>query len=73
MECGCDVVKFAFGCYCTGHVVLDNLEFVDMIGWKVKVQGVTVVKFGMDKRCCNGVGSMEIKSGTDASEITQVV
>ena len=44
-----------------------------MIGWKVKVLGVTVVKFGMDKRCSNCVGRMEIKSGTDASEITQVV
>jgi hypothetical protein len=45
VECGCDAVKFAFAGYCTGCVVLDDLKFVDMVGWKVKVEGVAVVEF----------------------------
>ena len=31
------MVKFAFGGNCTGHVVLDNLQFVDVMGRKVEV------------------------------------
>ena len=32
------MVKFAFGCDCSGHVVLDDLEFGDVVCWKVEVE-----------------------------------
>jgi hypothetical protein len=73
VECWCDVVKFPFAGYCAGHVILDYLEFVDVAGWQVEVEGVTVVKLGLDKACCYDAGGAEIEGGADASEITQVV
>jgi len=73
MECGCDVVEFSFAGDCAGHVILDDLEFVNVVGWKVEIEGVTVVKFGLDKRCGNGAGGLEVNSFADASEITQMV
>ena len=54
------MIKFAFRGYCTGHVVLNDLEFVSMIGWKVEIQRVAVVKFRLHNRCCNDAGSIEV-------------
>ena len=45
MQSRSDVFKFAFAGNCTGHVVLDDLEFVDVIGRQVEIQRITVVKF----------------------------
>ena len=72
-ECWCDAVKFAFRCDCSGHVVLDDLEFGDVVCWKVEVEWVAVVKFGLNQGCCNGTGSFKIKSCADTSEVAKVV
>ena len=37
MKCGCDVIEFACAGDSAGHIVLDDLEFVSVAGWKVKV------------------------------------
>ena len=39
-ESRCDVLELTFACYGTSHVVLYDLEFVDMICRKVKVECV---------------------------------
>ena len=33
---------------CTGHIVVDDLEFLKVVKWKVEMEGVAVVKFGLD-------------------------
>ena len=40
---------------------------------KVKVQSVTVVKFGMYNRGGDGVGYLEVKVGANATELTNVI
>ena len=40
--------------------------------WKVKVQRVTVVEFGMYNRGSDGVGCLEVKVGANAAELTNV-
>ena len=52
------MVKFAFGSDSTGHVVLDNLEFLEMVLRKIEVQRVAIIKFGLDKRGCYYTGSV---------------
>ena len=66
------MVKFVFGGDCTGHVVLDNLQFVDVIGRKVKVKRVTVIKLGVDKRGSNIRGSGKVQSGANTTEVSNV-
>ncbi len=39
-----DVFEFALAGNCTSHVVLDDLEFVDMIGRQIKIKRIAVVK-----------------------------
>ena len=60
----CDAVEFEFECDCSGHVVLDDLEFGDVACWKIEVERVAVVKFGLDQGCCNGAGSLKIERVT---------
>ena len=67
------MVKLAFACDCAGHVVLDNLEFLKVMRWQVEVKRVAVIKFRLDKRCCNDTGSFEVESVTYASEVPNVV
>jgi hypothetical protein len=43
-ECRRDMGKFASTSDSTGHVVLNCLELMDVIGWKVEVEGVAVVE-----------------------------
>ena len=40
---------------------------------KVKVQRVTVVKFGMYDRGGDGVGCLEVKVGANAAQLTNVI
>ena len=40
---------------------------------KVKVQRVTVVKFGMYNRGGDGVGCLEVKVGANAAQLTNVI
>ena len=49
MESRRDVIKFSFRCDCPGHVVLDDLKFVDALSWQVEVEGITVVQFRLNK------------------------
>ena len=44
MQSGSDVFELALAGNCTGHVVLDDLEFVDMVGWEIKIERIAVVK-----------------------------
>ena len=47
--------------------VLDVLKSVYLGFRKVKVQRITVVKFGMYNRSGDGVGCFEVKVGTNAA------
>ena len=40
---------------------------------KVKVQRVTVVKYGMYNRSGDGVGSLKVKVGANAAQLTNVI
>lgn len=45
MQSRSDVFEFAFAGNCTGHVVLDDLEFVEVMGRQIEIQRIAVVKF----------------------------
>ena len=53
----------------TGKVILDMLKAGYLIGGKVKVEGVAVIEFGVDKRSGNGFDGVEVEGGTDAPKI----
>ena len=53
--------------------VLDVLKSVYLSLWKVEVQRVTVVEFGMYNRSGKGVGCLEVKIGTNAAQLTNVI
>ena len=53
--------------------VLDVLKSVYMGFRKVKVQRVTVVEFGMYNRSGDGVGSLKVKVGANAAQLTNVI
>ena len=40
---------------------------------KVKVQRITVVKFGMYNRSGDGVGCLKVKVGANAAQLTNVI
>ena len=65
------VVLWDFADY-TGKIVLDVLKTGNLIGRKVEIEGVTVVKFGMDKRSGNGFGGIEVKGRTDTPKVVDV-
>lgn len=44
-----------------------------MTSRKIQIEGITVVKLGLNKRCRNSTGSIEIKSGADSSKIAKVI
>ena len=49
------------------------LKFVYLILRKVKAQRVTVVEFAMYNRNDDGVGCFEIKVGTNAAQLTNMI
>ena len=53
--------------------VLNVLKSVYPSLRKVKAQRVTVVEFGMHNRSGDGVGCFEIKVGTNAAQLTNVI
>ena len=53
--------------------VLDVLKSVYLGFRKVKVQRVTVVKFGMYDKSGDGVGCLEVKVGANAAQLTNVI
>ena len=65
------VVLWDFADY-TGKIVLDVLKTGNLIGRKVEIEGVTVVKFGMDKRSGNGFDGIEVKGRTDTPKVVDV-
>jgi hypothetical protein len=72
-KCRCNVVKFVFRCDWSGHVVLDDLEFGDVVCWKVEVEWVAVGTLEMNQGWCNGADSFKVKISMDTPEVTQVV
>jgi len=56
----------------TGKVILDMLKAGYLIGGKVKIEGVAVIEFGVDKRSGNGFDGVKVKGGTDAPKIMDV-
>ena len=49
------------------------LKYVHLGFRKVKVQGVTVVEFGMYVRSGDSVGCLEVKVGANAAQLTNVI
>ena len=56
----------------TSKGVLDLLETIYLRLWKIVVQRVTVIKFGMYYGGCNDTGCFGIKIRTDAAKLTNV-
>jgi len=52
---------------------LDLLEPVKLTVWKVVIERITVVKFGMDIGGCNGAGCSEVKIWTDTAKFTDMI
>ena len=67
-----DVVVFWDFTNDAGEVVLDVLKAGNLIGRKVEIEGVTVVKFGMDERGGNGFDGVEVESRTDTPKVMDV-
>ena len=53
--------------------VLDLLEPVKFIVWKVVIERVTVIKFRMDYVGSNGAGCFEVKAWADTAKFTNVI
>jgi len=53
--------------------VLDLLEPVKLIVWKVVIERVTVIKFRMDNGGGNGAGCFEIEIWADTAKFTNVI
>ena len=56
----------------TSKIILDMLKAGYLIGGEVKIEGVAVIQFGVDKRSGNGFDGVEVKGGTDAPKIMDV-
>ena len=55
------------------YLVLNVPKSVYLGFRNVKVQTVTVVEFGMYNRSGDGVGCLEVKVGTNAAQLTNVI
>ena len=53
--------------------VLDLLEPVKFIVWKVVIESVTVIKFRMDNGGGNGAGCFEVEIWADTAKFTNVI
>jgi len=53
--------------------VLDLLEPVKLIVWKVVIERVTVIKFRMDNIGDNGAGCFEVEIWADTAKFTNVI
>ena len=67
-----DVVMFWYFTNDTGEVVLDVLKAGNLIGREVEVEGVAVIKFGMDERGGNGFDGVEVEGRTDTPKVMDV-
>ena len=67
-----DVVMFWYFTNDMGKVVLDVLKAGNLIGREVEVEGVAVIKFGMDERGGNGFDGVEVEGRTDTPKIKDV-
>ena len=56
----------------TGEIVLDVLKAGYLIGRKVEVEGVAVVKFRMYERSGNGFGGVEVEGRADTPKVADV-
>ena len=54
-------------------IVLDLLEPVKLIVWKVVFERVTIVRFRMDNGCGNGAGWFEVEIWADTAKFTNVI
>ena len=72
MEVWSDVVVFWDFAYNTGEIILDVLKAGYLVGRKVEIKGVTVVKIGMDKRSSDGFDGVEVEGRTDTPKIVDV-
>ena len=52
--------------------VLDLLEPVKFMDWKVVIERVTVIKFRMDNGADNGAGCFEVEIWADTAKFTSV-
>ena len=57
----------------TSKIVLNLLEPVKLIVWKVMIERVTVVKFRVNYGGGNGAGCFEVKVRTDTTKFTNVI
>ena len=57
----------------TSKRVLDLLEPVKLIVWKVVIERVTVIKFRVDNGGGNGAGCFEVKVWADTAKFTDVI
>jgi len=57
----------------TGKRVLDVLKAIQLSFWKTIVQGIAEIKYWVNKRCANGLISIEVYDWADATKITGVV
>ena len=53
--------------------ILDLLEAVKLIVWKVVIERVTVIKFRMDNGADNGAGCFEVEIWADTAKFTNVI
>jgi len=57
----------------TSKRVLDLLEPVKLIVWKVVIERVTVIKFRVDNGGSNGAGCFEVEIWADTAKFTNVI
>ncbi len=56
----------------TSKRVLNELETINLRFWKITIQRITVVKFGVNNRGGDSTGCFEIKVGTNTAEFANV-
>ena len=57
----------------TSKRVLDLLETVNLMVWKIVAERVTVIKFGMDNGGGNGAGCFEVEIWAVTAKFTNVI
>ena len=73
LQCGSNMREFRSSTNCSSKTVLDRLQAIKLVSWKVEVQGVAIVQLGVDQRCSNCAGCIEIECITNATQIVNMV
>jgi len=52
---------------------MNYLKTICLRFWKVVVQRVAVIRFTVNNRCGNGIGSFEVKIGADTAKFSNMI